>query len=42
VDLNREYTFCHSKRKYKGIPIVAANMDTTGTFAIAKEMAKVS
>lgn len=41
VDLYREYTFCHSKREYKGVPIMAANMDTTGTFAIAKEMAKV-
>ena len=42
VDLNREYTFCHSKKKYRGIPIVAANMDTTGTFNIAKEMTKFS
>lgn len=42
VDLNREYTFCHSKRKFKGIPIMAANMDTTGTFPIAKEMTKYS
>lgn len=42
VDLMREYTFCHSKRKYKGIPIVAANMDTTGLFSVAKEMSKYS
>jgi GMP reductase len=42
VDLIRDYTFCHSKKKYKGIPIMAANMDTTGTFSVAKEMARVS
>lgn len=42
VDLQREYTFCHSKKKYNGIPIMAANMDTTGTFPVAKEMAKNS
>ncbi len=42
MDLYREYTFCHSKRKYRGIPIVAANMDTIGNFNVAKEMAKYS
>jgi GMP reductase len=40
VDLVREYTFCHSKRKYTGIPVMAANMDTVGIFSIAKEMSK--
>ena len=42
VDLIREYTFCHSKKKYAGVPIMAANMDTVGTFSVAKEMAKVT
>jgi GMP reductase len=32
VDLSREFTFLHSKRDYRGIPIIAANMDTVGTF----------
>ena len=36
VNLEREFGFRHSKQKWKGIPIVAANMDTTGLFSIAK------
>lgn len=32
VDLNRTYTFKHSQQVWTGIPIMAANMDTTGTF----------
>lgn len=40
VDLVREYTFCHSKRKYSGIPIMGANMDTVGIFSVATEMSK--
>ncbi len=39
VDIAREYVFLHSKRKYHGIPIIAANMDATGTFAMAKALA---
>ncbi|MBK6639489.1 MAG: GMP reductase [Rhodocyclaceae bacterium] len=35
VDLTREYVFHHSKRKYHGVPIVAANMDTVGTVEMA-------
>jgi GMP reductase len=42
VDLVRDYTFCHSKKKYTGIPIMAANMDTVGTFSVAREMNKVT
>jgi hypothetical protein len=37
----RQYTFLHSKMEYSGVPIVAANMDTIGTFDIAVEMCKV-
>lgn len=40
VDLTREYTFKHSKVSWKGIPIIASNMDHTGTFAMAKSLAK--
>jgi len=38
VDIHREYTFRHSKRKYRGIPIIAANMDTVGTFEMARAL----
>ncbi|CAF0784158.1 unnamed protein product [Brachionus calyciflorus] len=40
VELKREYLFCHSKKKYSGVPIIASNMDTVGTFKVAKEMSK--
>ncbi|MBT8317127.1 MAG: GMP reductase [Lutibacter sp.] len=40
VDLNRKFTFLHSKLKWNGVPIMAANMDTVGTFEMAKELAK--
>ena len=36
VELKREYKFRNSGRTYNGVPIMAANMDTTGTFEIAK------
>lgn len=32
VDLTRQFTFKYSKHQWKGIPIIAANMDTVGTF----------
>jgi GMP reductase len=38
VDLMKEYTFRNSKRHYVGVPIMAANMDTTGTFEVARVM----
>ena len=40
VSLSRVFKFKHTKREWKGIPIVAANMDTTGTFEIANELQK--
>ena len=40
VDISRDYDFLHSKRKYHGIPIIAANMDTTGTIEMARALAK--
>ena len=41
VDLYREITFRNSKQTYNGIPIMASNMDTVGTFEMAKTLAKV-
>jgi GMP reductase len=40
VNLERTYTFPNSKYTWTGVPIVVANMDTTGTFEMAIEMAK--
>src|SRR5688500_3800805 len=39
VDIRREFTFRNSGRRFHGIPIVAANMDTVGTFAMARALA---
>ncbi len=36
VSLSRDFEFRHSKDTWNGVPIVAANMDTTGLFSIAK------
>ena len=40
VDIARSYEFLHSKKKYHGIPIIAANMDTTGTMEIARALSR--
>ncbi len=40
VNLEREFTFLHSKRKWHGTPVIAANMDTVGTFEIAEVLAE--
>ncbi len=42
VNLNREFKFKHSNVKWKGVPIMVANMDCTGTFEMAKELHKHS
>lgn len=39
ADLTREFSFRHSGAKYRGIPIIAANMDTVGTFEMARALA---
>ncbi len=39
VELERDFTFLHSKRAWRGIPIIAANMDTIGTFEAAEVLA---
>ena len=38
VDIHREFTFHHSHRTYRGIPIIAANMDSTGTMEMARAL----
>jgi GMP reductase len=40
VDLTRTYTFRNSKQQYKGIPIMAANMDGVGTWDMNNVLAK--
>lgn len=35
VELERDFTFLHSKKIWKGVPVIAANMDTVGTFDMA-------
>nr|XP_019569974.1 PREDICTED: GMP reductase 2 isoform X1 [Rhinolophus sinicus]XP_019569976.1 PREDICTED: GMP reductase 2 isoform X1 [Rhinolophus sinicus] len=42
VDLTRSFEFRNSKQMYTGIPIIAANMDTIGTFEMAKVLCKFS
>ncbi|MEP1490111.1 MAG: GMP reductase [Algibacter sp.] len=38
VNLEREFKFLHSSTSWKGIPIMAANMDTVGTFEMANAL----
>ena len=40
VDLSREFVFRHSGRRYSGVPIIAANMDTVGSFEMARALAR--
>ena len=40
VDISREFVFRHSGRRYQGVPVIAANMDTVGTFEMAAALAK--
>jgi GMP reductase len=40
VDITREFVFKWSKQKFKGVPIIAANMDGVGTFEMAKSFIK--
>lgn len=36
----RNFKFRHHQTEWEGVPIMAANMDTVGTFEIAEEFAK--
>jgi GMP reductase len=40
VDLERTYTFYHSHKEWTGVPVIASNMDTTGTFEMHNELSK--
>lgn len=40
VELHREFHFRNSKQTWKGVPVIAANMDTVGTFTMAKALAE--
>ena len=40
VEMKRTYTFYHSKKQWTGVPIMAANMDTVGTFEMHKALNK--
>ena len=40
VNLEREFKFKHSSIVWKGVPIMVANMDCTGTFKMAKSLYK--
>ena len=36
VEMEREFKFLNSGKTFKGIPIMASNMDGVGTFSMAK------
>jgi IMP dehydrogenase/GMP reductase len=38
VDVQRTFTFNNSKQDWTGVPIMVANMDTTGTFEMARAL----
>jgi len=40
VSLERTYTFVNSKQTWTGVPVIAANMDTVGTFEMATRLAE--
>jgi GMP reductase len=40
VNIEREFVFPYSSLIWKGVPIIAANMDTTGTFGVYKVLSK--
>ena len=39
VSVERKFKMLHSGTSWQGIPIMAANMDTVGTFEMAKALA---
>lgn len=40
VDLTRRFKFYHSPKEWHGVPLMAANMDTTGTFNMGTAMGR--
>lgn len=41
VDLNRTFRFRNAGMEWTGIPVMAANMDTVGTFSMARKLASM-
>lgn len=39
VELQRDFTFKHPGIRWSGVPVIAANMDTVGTFHMAEALA---
>jgi GMP reductase len=40
VELERTFTFLNAESSWTGVPIIAANMDTVGTFSMARVLAQ--
>src|ERR1700743_1785488 len=40
VDVDRAFRFLHTGSEWKGFPLIAANMDVTGTMAMAHALGK--
>ena len=40
VDVNRGFRFLHTGADWHGFPLIAANMDVTGTFAMARALSR--
>ena len=40
VDVDRAFRFLHTGSEWKGFPLIAANMDVTGTMAMARALGK--
>lgn len=40
VNLERTFKFAHSPKTWTGVPIMTANMDSSGTFSMAEEFSK--
>lgn len=40
VNIERTFNFPNSKQTWTGVPIIAANMDTVGTYTVYKELSK--
>ena len=40
VELGREFKFMNSSASWSGVPVMAANMDTVGTFEMALALAE--
>src|SRR5260370_15515048 len=40
VDVNRTFRLLHTGSEWRGFPLIAANMDVTGTMAMARALGK--